>query len=414
MILLSVVVTTALLPAAPASAHAGTTYYVDSKEGRDSASGTSALKPWKTLAKVNAADLRPGDAISLKRGSAWTGTLTLAADGTAARPLVVQPYGEGAMPVISGARAGCVVVGGDHWRISGLRASRCGWSGFELRGTGGLLTGVRADGNIAGVLVTPSGSHNVVRDSTLAGNDRMSVNDEGGDNDSGAFGVLLNGDDNVITGNTITGSYATSHDYGVDGAAVEVFNGDRNRITHNIARDNETFSELGAEKGKTATGNVFAFNVVTSSRTRGAFLVTRGARHVVGPVLGTLVVNNSVSLPGRRTIGWICTDGCSPSILRLRNNAIDVGGVSGEEDGEGADEAGGVYKARTTHFKLGPRSVKADPKFVSLTDLRLRPGSPARGRGLPLDAHWYGGAAFAKDIAGKRLPAAPSAGAYQD
>jgi len=56
----------------------------------------------------------------------------------------------------------------------------------------------------------------------------------------------------------------------------------------------------------------------------------------------------------------------------------------------------------------------ADPGYVSRTDLRLRPGSPARGRAVRLTATWFGGAAFAKDITGKPLPSAPHAGAYQD
>ncbi|MFB4282847.1 MULTISPECIES: right-handed parallel beta-helix repeat-containing protein [unclassified Nonomuraea] len=408
-----------LLPAVPSaaaaqtSAQAGTTYYVDSRSGDDAAAGTSAAAAWKSLANVNAAELKPGDTVSFKRGSSFTGPLTLEANGTAARPIVVRAYGSGALARISGGEADCVVVKGNHWRISGLRASGCRWSGFEVGGDSNELAGVQADRNIAGVYVTPSGSRNTIRDSVLTDNNRMSVNDDGGDNDSGAFGVLLNGDDNVVTGNTITGSFAKSEDYGTDGAAVEIFNGDRNRVTHNTSRNNETFTELGAQKGKTATGNLFAFNVVTSSRSRGSFLITRGPRHIVGPVKGTVAVHNSVYLPAADTIGWSCHDGCSPSILKLRNNVILVGGEAGWEDGAGADEAGSVYKGRTARFKLGPKSVMADPKFVSRTDLRLRPGSPALGRGVSLTARWYGGKAFAKDLAGKPLTGSPDAGAYQ-
>ncbi|GAA3547994.1 right-handed parallel beta-helix repeat-containing protein [Nonomuraea rosea] len=415
MRLLSVAVLSALLPAAPAAAYAqaGTTYYVDSRAGNDASAGTTAATAWKSLDKVNAAELKPGDSVSFKRGSAFTGSLTLTASGTAAKPIVVNAYGGGARPRISGTDADCVVVKGSHWRISGLRASGCRWSGFEVGGDSNELSGVQADRNIAGVFVTPSGSRNTIRDSVLTGNNRMSVNDSGGDNDSGAFGVLLNGDDNVVTGNTITGSYAKSDDYGTDGAAVEIFNGDRNRVTHNISRNNETFTELGAQKGKTAAGNVFAFNVVTSSRARGSFLITRGPRHIVGPVKGTVAVHNSVYLPAKDTIGWSCHDGCAPSILKLRNNVIVVGGEAGWEDGRGADEGGSVYKGRTAKFKLGPKSVLADPKFVSRTDLRLRPGSPALGRGLALTPAWYGGRAFGKDVNGKPLTSKPDAGAYQ-
>ncbi|WP_223166230.1 NosD domain-containing protein [Nonomuraea sp. SYSU D8015] len=417
MRLLSVAVMASLLPAVPAtaaSAQAGTTYYVDSKAGDDAAAGTSASAAWKSLDKVNAADLKPGDTIAVKRGSAFTGTLTLAAKGTAARPISVKAYGTGPLARISGGTdADCVMIAGNHWRVSGLRASGCRWAGFQIDGDDNQLSGVQADRNIAGVFVTASGSRNIIRDSVLTDNNRMSVNDKGGDDDSGAFGVLLNGDDNVVTGNTITGSFAKSEDYGTDGAAVEIFNGDRNVVTRNVSRDNETFTELGAQKGKTATGNVFAFNVVTSSRSRGSFLITRGSGHIVGPVKGTVAVHNSVYLPAKDTVGWSCHDGCAPSILKLRNNVIAVGGEAGWEDGSGADEAGSVYQGRTSKFKLGPKSIMADPRFVSRTDLRLRPGSPALGRGLSLTHKWYGGKTYARDAAGKLVAGAPDAGAYQ-
>ncbi|GAA2843962.1 hypothetical protein GCM10020220_036470 [Nonomuraea rubra] len=78
----------------------------------------------------------------------------------------------------------------------------------------------------------------------------MSVNDDGGDNDSGAFGVLLNGDDNVVTGNTITGSFAKSADYGIDGAAVEIFNGDRNTVTHNISQEQRDLHRARRPEGQ--------------------------------------------------------------------------------------------------------------------------------------------------------------------
>ncbi|MGN9780511.1 hypothetical protein ACTMTF_03720 [Nonomuraea sp. ZG12] len=416
MRLLSVAVMVSLLPAAVplgGVAHAGTTYYVDSKAGDDAAAGTSATTPWKSLEAVNAADLKPGDIVSVKRGSSFTGPLTLSADGTAAKPIVVRAYGTGKPAKITGRTSACVVVSGDHWHVSGLRATNCQWAGFEISGDGNVLSDVRADHNVTGVSITHTGARNTVKDSELIDNNRMSVNDKGGDDDSGAFGILLNGDDNLVADNTISGSHAKSHDYGIDGAAIEIFSGNRNRVLRNTSHNNNTFSELGAKKGDTATGNLFAFNVVTSSLKIGSFLVTRGPGHIVGPVKGTVVVHNSVYMPARKTIGWSCHDGCSPSILKVRNNVIAVGGEAGYEDGKGADEAGNVYRARTAKFTLGSRSVMADPRFVSRGDLRLRPGSPARERAVRLTPAWFGGAAFAKDINGKPLPSAPHAGAYQ-
>lgn len=394
-------------------AQAATTYYVDSKAGDDAAAGTSATTPWKSLDAVNAADLKPGDIVSFKRGGSFTGPLTLSAKGTAAKPIVVRAYGTGKPARITGRTSTCVAITGNHWHVSGLRASNCRWAGFEISGDGNVLSGIEADHNVTGVSITHTGARNTVKNSKLTDNNRMSVNNKGGDDDSGAFGILLNGDDNLIADNTITGSHAKSHDYGIDGAAIEIFSGNRNRVLRNISHNNNTFTELGAKKGDTATGNLFAFNVVTSSLKSGSFLVTRGPGHIVGPVKGTVVVHNSVSMPARKTIGWSCHDGCSPSILKVRNNAIAVGGEAGFEDGTGADEAGNVYHARTAKFRLGSRSVMADPRFVSRSDLRLRAGSPARGRAVRLTPVWFGGETFAKDINGKPLPSAPHAGAYQ-
>ncbi|GAA3804610.1 right-handed parallel beta-helix repeat-containing protein [Sphaerisporangium flaviroseum] len=396
-------------------AAAGRVYYVDSRKGDDDAQGTSPGKAWRSLGRAGDARLRPGDTLLFKRAGRWKGTLELRGRGTAARRIVVAAYGKGPRPKISGRAGDCVVVKGAYYRISELRASDCGWGGFRIDGRHNDLWDVYADHNVAGVWVTERGGRNVIRNSQMVGNDRMSVNDGEPDNDSGAFGVLLNGDDNRVIGNLISGSYAPSQDYVSDGAAVEVYDGDRNLVTHNMARDNETFAELGHSPGGTARGNRFANNVVTSTRKRGSFLITRGPGHLVGPVLGTVAVNNSVYLPARATIGVSCADGCSAKILVMRNNAIKVGGVVGFEDGSGIDDAGGVYRGRTTGLKLGHRSIRADPGFRSRRDLRLRAGASAIGQGVPLGPSWYGGAGLAHDVAGRPVPRAknPDSGAYQ-
>ncbi len=49
----------------------GTTYYVDSNGGNDSNEGTSEGKAFRTLDKVNALDLEPGNTVLLKKGSVF-------------------------------------------------------------------------------------------------------------------------------------------------------------------------------------------------------------------------------------------------------------------------------------------------------------------------------------------------------
>ncbi|WP_436776229.1 NosD domain-containing protein [Yinghuangia sp. YIM S09857] len=372
--------------------------------GSDSRAGTSAATAWSTLGKVSGAALQPGDTVLFKRGQKRNGDLALSRSGKAGARLTVGAYGTGARPVIGGG-ANCVTLTGSYWTVRDLRLIGCDRAGVQIeKGHHNTLLGIRADGNVVGVSIAGPAHHNTVRGSELIDNNKMSVDDPGGDDDSGAFGVLLNGDDNLITGNTITGRYATSHDYGYDGAAVEIYDGDRNRVEYNVTRDNETSTELGHDTGKTAHGNVFAYNVVTSEHEHGSFLVTRGPDTGLGPVRGTLVLNNSVYLPGAGSQGWVCHGGCDAEILKLRNNVIAVGGKTGYEDG-GAEDSG-VYDGSQHQFDAGPDSVFDDPRFTGPDDLRPRSGSPAIGRGEPTG--------YTKDITGAPVPAeGATAGAHE-
>jgi hypothetical protein len=279
-----------------------------------------------------------------------------------------------------------------------------------------VMDTVQADNNVTGVSIVDGSDGNTIRWSTIKDNTKMSVltpKDVNDNDDSGAFGFLVHGNDNVISRNVISGQYAFSYDYGFDGAAVEIFNGNRNRIEYNTTADNETFTELGRNgTGKTADGNVFGYNSVTSTKAQGGFLVTRGARSEIGPVRGTVAVNNSVYLPNGD--GWSCDEGCGAGILKLRSNIIKVGKKVGYEDAfdtgnpaDSADEDRGVYSGSQYQFTLGPNSVKADPLFTSATNLRPKAGSPALGRGES--------SGFPYDLAGRSLAGVETwdTGAYQ-
>lgn len=70
-------------------------YHV-SPSGSDAYSGTADL-PWKTLAKVNALDLEPGDRVLLEGGKVFKGGLVLDASdaGTRGKPVTIGSYGTG-------------------------------------------------------------------------------------------------------------------------------------------------------------------------------------------------------------------------------------------------------------------------------------------------------------------------------
>jgi hypothetical protein len=122
--------------------------------------------------------------------------------------------------------------------------------------------------------------------------------------DSGAFGVLINGSDNEFSSNTVSGSAGKSYDYNQDGGAFEIYNGNRNNIHHNVSLDNNSFSELGKSSG-TADGNTFRYNLIRStcgancSEAKG--LIARGNGTSFGPTNGT-VFRVQHGLPDRRPV----------------------------------------------------------------------------------------------------------------
>ena len=354
----------------------GRTYYVDSASGNDSNSGTSESAAWRSLGRASSFTLSPGDRLLFKRGGAWSGTLTISESGTSDKPVFVGSYGSGALPVIQGG-SDCVIVSGTRIIVSQLQVSNCGWAGVKFPSGSGFnrLDGSLITGNVAGVYVSSGASDNTVVGNTIRDNTKMSVLTPGGDDDSGAFGVLLNGDRTEVAHNTISGHDTFSYDYVRDGAAVEVYGGQGNHVHHNLAIDNETFSELGNSRSR---DNTFAYNVVRSSLSKSFFLVTRGSGSGYGPVANTKLLNNTVVMTGNASQGFVCHAGCNSSILSMRNNVIQAVVKVGYADGS-FDEDYNIYAGGQVQFNTGSHTMVTNPMFINAAagDLHLASGSPA-------------------------------------
>ena len=108
------------------SAWGQTTYYV-ATNGTDANDGRSMASPFQSLAKVNTLTLRAGDAVLLRRGDTFRGTLSIKQSGSAGSPIVVDAYGSGNKPIIAGST---ILSGwsrnGNVWQAS---CSACGRSG---------------------------------------------------------------------------------------------------------------------------------------------------------------------------------------------------------------------------------------------------------------------------------------------
>ncbi len=66
-----------------------TTYYVDSSGGSDDHKGTSAQSAWKSLAKFDGIEFKPGDKILLKAGCRFIGPLRSNGPGAEGKPIVI-------------------------------------------------------------------------------------------------------------------------------------------------------------------------------------------------------------------------------------------------------------------------------------------------------------------------------------
>jgi hypothetical protein len=86
-------------------------YYV-SPSGNDINSGASTETAWRTLDKVNAIDLNPGDRVLLEGGHDYSGNLLLTSEdaGTSEHPVVVGSYGRGRARIKAGDGSGVTVL----------------------------------------------------------------------------------------------------------------------------------------------------------------------------------------------------------------------------------------------------------------------------------------------------------------
>ncbi len=80
------------------------TYFVDSESGRDSWDGQAPDRAWRSLDRVNAAELQPGDAVRFKCGGVWRGCL-VPVSGDQDAPITYTSFGEGPKPQFLGSVA---------------------------------------------------------------------------------------------------------------------------------------------------------------------------------------------------------------------------------------------------------------------------------------------------------------------
>src|SRR5207244_10127289 len=92
--------------------------------GSDTNQGTSTSTAWKTIARANLNTYLPGDSILLKRGCVWSEPgFKAQGNGTAASPITLADYGNGAPPEINGVgdhEAAVLLENVQYWTVRNL------------------------------------------------------------------------------------------------------------------------------------------------------------------------------------------------------------------------------------------------------------------------------------------------------
>ena len=123
---LAAAIAVALLASAAAPAFA-TTYFLRAG-GDDASAGTTRATAWRTLERLNAVDLEPGDLVLLEGRAAFAGTLVIAPEdaGTRRRPVRIRSFGGGRATIDAGTGRGIFVNDAGGVRIGWLNVVGAG------------------------------------------------------------------------------------------------------------------------------------------------------------------------------------------------------------------------------------------------------------------------------------------------
>jgi hypothetical protein len=428
----------------------GTTYYVDCT-GSDGNDGLSPASAWATLSKADAAVLKPGDSLLLKRGCTFTTKLTAKWNGTAASPIVIDAYGSGSNPLIQLDAGGiatsrvAVDVSGSYQTIQDLqtrvinpyRNPSClqsdgtgvpdGWYvGFDVSGSYNTLANLEASSASVGVAMDDTAAHNRVLSDHLHGmHDLWQVDEAHGA--MGGMGIDLHGQSNELAYNLIedNGASCTFADGATNAysAAFEVYNANNNYVHHNVAYGHDKQFEMGHDSSHTTDNNVLAYNLFYSSYPGAEGPNIHGSNSSYGPVNNTQIYNNTIVLTGSGSQALVC--GCSGGAV-IRNNILVATYKSAYYKGSIVESNNDYwnYSGSTfvqfngaTQSTISSTSKIANPAFVAATsDFDLQATSPDVDAGALIStADPLLGSLLGYDLNNRSVPGggAPDIGAYE-
>ena len=385
-------------------------FYVDSVSGDDQNAGTTEESPWKTLAKVSSRTFRPGDGVFFKRGSEYSGCVTINGDGNADNPITVGAYGSGSPPSFTNpdkttCSGNAMRIRGDYHVVQDLyfhhaASSLPGASFTSVWAVGALHVDLGNDHVIIrnnefshnAKAIQSSSEHSLITNNYI--HDANELEQEGFLSAPywGPIGIHLGIGNQEISHNTIENMYAEGGEWGGDGGAIEIDDGrnhkDNIHIHHNRTVHNMGFLEISWEHdiAQMPTSNVLIEYNVSLDYQDFVFWWADDSR--------SRISNNTIirthSLEGMAEDTVFVLDGqdisISDNIIVTRDDMWNL-----VFTGDGKDSS---VHTNNCYWNIDDGPVKlgvepgigeftADPQFVDFDggDFLLLPGSPAEGLG---------------------------------
>lgn len=295
-VLFGLVLVTAVL-AGPAHA---ATFYVN-PSGDDAAPGTQR-RPWRTLARVNNQQLKPGDAVLLAGGQTFTGPLVPWGSGTKAAPIKFTSYGTGRATIASADNNIVWFPGNSYVVVDNLR-----------------LTSLLVDNHIVASNAAATSAFITIRNCVITDGGAFGINSPSlTDHDwtieknlithTDETGITFRGARFIVSRNTIvgTGLHPSEGAHGVyaKGPAAQVID---NTITDFAASGVSIRYENSVVRGNRISGGLIGVSQFQDAE------VTKGGR--------SLIAYNTIS---DVTLAGIYLDGSSLEDFAILNNTIEM------------------------------------------------------------------------------------------
>jgi hypothetical protein len=390
-------------------------YYIDSQNGDDDNSGTSENSPWQTINKVSSMIFQPGDNIYFKRGSSYSGTVTINGNGTVSDPITISAYGTGSAPSFTNpdyydGYGNAMRIRGDYHIVENLHfhhtAPAPDDAGFELVWSAGALhVSLENDhviirnnefANIPKAIQSYS-EYSLITNNYIHNPNMEQSNGMLSDPWWGPIGIHLGIGNQEVSYNTIENMYAVGGEYNADGGAIEIDDGRNHKenihIHHNTTKHNMGFVEISwwDDAVKMRSSNVTIDHNMsrdyqdfvlwwapTSNSTIESNTIIRTDNEIQGPFDGVFFFD---ARPADVTItkNIIVTDNDLTEAIFIEGFDGGVNDVTRTNNCYWDFVDGNVYLG----LPFGPGEIEADLLFVDWegSDYHLLSGSPCAGWG---------------------------------